>query len=131
MGKKSAAHVRALARVERANALIDLIAELAELFEVRQQPPTDLLLIRVRQVRHFCNCQFKALDHGYHISGESGRAQQLAADRFSVVDRLECKIALDCELPADAVHLLARGSQKSRRRSGGPRTMKLGNLSTP
>jgi hypothetical protein len=43
----------ALARVERSDALVDLRAELAELLDVRQKPPPDLLLICIRQVRHF------------------------------------------------------------------------------
>ncbi len=43
----------ALARVERSDALVDLRAELAELLDVRQQLPADLLLICFRQVRHF------------------------------------------------------------------------------
>jgi hypothetical protein len=46
----------ALAGVERSNDLVDLGAELAEFLHVRKQPPTNLLLVGIRQVCNFCNC---------------------------------------------------------------------------
>jgi hypothetical protein len=46
----------ALALVERANSLLDLGAELAELLDVREQSAADLLLIGVRQICHFGDC---------------------------------------------------------------------------
>jgi hypothetical protein len=57
----------ALASVERADALVDLGPELAELLDVRQQSPADLFLVGIRQIRQFSDCQFKALYHGYTI----------------------------------------------------------------
>jgi hypothetical protein len=47
---------RALAGVERSNALVNLGAELAKFLEVRKQPPANLLLIGIRQVCNFRNC---------------------------------------------------------------------------
>jgi hypothetical protein len=45
-----------LASVERADALVDLGPELAELLDVRQQSAADLFLVGIRQIRQFSDC---------------------------------------------------------------------------
>lgn len=45
----------ARAGVERAYALVDFGTELTQLLDMRQQSLSDLLLIRVGQIRHFRN----------------------------------------------------------------------------
>jgi hypothetical protein len=53
----------ALASVERADALINLGPEPAQLLDVRQQLLTDLFLIGVRQTRYFGDSLLKRFDH--------------------------------------------------------------------
>jgi Ribbon-helix-helix protein, copG family len=58
----------ALARIERADTLVDLGSQLAQLLDVRQQPLADLLLIGIRQGGDFRDCLFEHLDHvSFHI----------------------------------------------------------------
>src|SRR6266571_2515588 len=57
----------ALARVERSDALVDLRPQLAQLLDMRQESPADLFLICFRQVRHFGDRSFKALDHAFNV----------------------------------------------------------------
>jgi hypothetical protein len=60
----------ALTGIERTNALVDVSPQLAQFFYVRQQPLTNLFLIRVRQIRDFRDRFFERPDHAvpYSIS---------------------------------------------------------------
>ena len=58
----------AIAGVERTNAFVDLGSQLAQFLDVRQQLLTDLLLIRVRQIRDFRYRFFQRPHHAQYYS---------------------------------------------------------------
>jgi hypothetical protein len=66
----------ALAPVERANSLVDVRAEFAELLDVRKQSAADLLLIGIGQIRQVGDCQFKTLDHGSSATSHLPRLRE-------------------------------------------------------
>ena len=57
----------ALARVQRSDTLVDFRSQPAELLDMRQELPTDLFLVCFRQVRHFGDGSFKALDQAFNV----------------------------------------------------------------
>lgn len=60
----------ALARLKRVDAFVDLLTELPQLFNMRQQLPTDLLLISFRQGRRLSYGVLKRF-HNLRHSGVS------------------------------------------------------------
>jgi hypothetical protein len=58
----------ALPRVERAGAFVQLRAQRPKLLDMRQKPPTYLLLIRVWKRSDFRNCLFECLHHAASIA---------------------------------------------------------------
>jgi len=58
-----------LARIERAQALVDLAAQGAQLLDMGEQRPADFFLILGRQALHFGNGLFERFDHASTISG--------------------------------------------------------------
>jgi hypothetical protein len=66
------------AGIERANAFVDLGSQAAQFLDVRQQLLTDLLLIRVRQIRHFRYHFFERSHHGGIVAHHISRAEPVA-----------------------------------------------------
>jgi hypothetical protein len=87
-----------LACIERADALVDLCPQLAQPFDVRQQPLANLLLIGIRQGGDFRDCLFEHLDHGsLHIIFPGGKHANLA----HYVYAMAITIRLPAQLEAD------------------------------
>jgi hypothetical protein len=67
------AGLSALSRIERADAFVDFRAQGAQLFDMREQRPPDLLLILGGQALDFGNGLFKCLDHDGSVPNGSRR----------------------------------------------------------
>lgn len=72
---------RALAGVERANALVEFCPQPAQLFDVRQELPADLFLIGFGQPSYLGNRLFKRLCHDGIIPDRYADAPLAAATR--------------------------------------------------
>lgn len=65
------AGLSSLSRIERADSLVDFRAQGAQLFDMREQCPPDLLLILGGQALYFGNGLFKRFDHDGSIANRS------------------------------------------------------------
>src|SRR5262245_50326036 len=81
---------RALALIERSDALIQFGAQSAQLFDVRQELSTDLLLIGFRKTAHFRDGAFEDLGHDHTIAnrGSITHPLPLAATRGTTPGRV-------------------------------------------
>jgi len=75
------AGLSSLTRIERADAPVDFRAQRAQLLDMRQQCPPDLLLILGGQTFHFGDGLFEFLDHYDSIPNCSARGEALESAR--------------------------------------------------
>src|ERR1700722_8868741 len=58
----------ALATIKRADAFVELLAQPAQLLDVRKKPPADLLLVGVRKASHLRNRSLERPHHAGFLS---------------------------------------------------------------